>query len=85
MVYRANLARLGGLSSIEARQLVRFYQLTDSVRADITEGGALYTGTKDPAAFQKAADLIEKAIEIGRALTAPAQPCWWHLKFWLKE
>ena len=85
MVYRANLERLGGLSSIEAKQLVRFYQLTDSVRADITEGGVLYMGTKNPAAFQKAADLIEKAIEIGRALTAPAKPWWWRLKFWRRE
>lgn len=85
MVYRANLSRLGGLSSTEARQLVRFYQLTDSVKADITEGGVLYMGTKNPEAFQKAADLIEKAIEIGRSLTTPKKPRWWHLKFWLKE
>ena len=85
MVYRANLTRLGGLSSTEAKQLVRFYQLTDSVIADITDGGALCTGTLEPDAFGKAADLIERATEIGRALIAPAKPGWWNPKSWRSE
>ena len=85
MVYRANLTRLGGLSSTEAKQLVRFYQLTDSVIADITDGGALCIGTVEPDAFGKAADLIEIAIKIGRALIAPAKPGWWNPKSWRSE
>lgn len=85
MVYRANLTRLGGLSSTEAKQLVRFYQLTDSVKADITEGGALFIGTVEAEAFEKAADIIETAIKIGRVLTAPAKPWWCRLNFWRRE
>ena len=74
MVYRANLTRLGGLSPAEAKQLVRFYQLTDSVRVDISEGGILYGGTTNHVAFGEAADLLETALGIGRALIAPAKP-----------
>lgn len=85
MVYRANLTRLGGLSPTEAKQLVRFYQLTDSVRVDISEGGVLYVGSTDHVAFGEAADLLETALGIGRALIAPAKPAWWNPKSWRKE
>lgn len=34
-VYQANLFRLGALFAREAAQVVRFYQLADSVRADV--------------------------------------------------
>lgn len=85
MVYRANLTRLGGLSPIEAKQLVRFFQLTESVKADITEGGALYSGSVDPAIFRKAANIMEQAIEAGRSLLAPAKPAWWNPKSWGRE
>lgn len=85
MVYRANLTRLGGLSTTEAQQLVRFYQLTDSVRADITEGGVLYAGSLNHVAFGEAADLLEAALKIGQTLIAPAKPSRWRLKFWRRE
>lgn len=74
MVYRANLTRLGGLSPAEAKQLVRFYQLTDSVRVDVSEGGVLHGGCTNHVAFGEAADLLEAALGIGRALVAPAKP-----------
>lgn len=85
MVYRANLTRLGGLSRLEANQLVRFHQLIDSVRVDISEGGVLYTGSTNHVAFGEAADLLETALGIGRALIAPAKPAWWNPKFWRRE
>lgn len=69
-VYQANVTRLGGLSTDEARQIVRFYQLADSVRLDVTAGGVLFSGTADPDSFGEAADLLEAAMKIGRELTS---------------
>ena len=71
-VYQANVTRLGGLSPNEAKQIVRFYQLADSVRLDVTAGGSLFEGTTDPDSFCEAADLLEAAMKIGRELTNEA-------------
>lgn len=62
--------RLGGLTPHEAKQIVRFYQLADSVRLDVTAGGLLFNGTADSGSFREAADLLEAAMKIGRELTS---------------
>lgn len=70
-VYQGNVSRLGVLTAEEARQIVRFHQIADAVRLDVIPGGGLARGTTNPDAFKEAADLLERAIEIGRALTTP--------------
>lgn len=45
-IYQENAKRLGPLSSVEAAQVVRFYQLIDSFRSDVTDGGVLFNGTR---------------------------------------
>lgn len=77
-VYQSNVNRLGSLSAREARMVVRFYQLIDSVKADVTEGGVLYQGSLDAEDFRDTADILEAAMALGRQLvdTVP----WW--QFW---
>lgn len=85
-VYQANLSKLGVLTIEEARQIVRFHQLADSVRLDVIPGGGLAGGTSNSEAFKETADLLEAAMDIGRALTAPApEPSskWW--MFWVAK
>jgi len=82
-VYLANVSRLGGLSAHEATQIVRFYQMADSVVADLTPGGVLYRGTADPQDFGDVADLLEHALKIGRELTAEQAPRKWLPWNWL--
>ena len=77
---QANVTRLGGLTPHEAKQIVRFYQLADSVRLDVTAGGLLFNGTADPDSFREAADLLEAAMKIGRELTAEPGKKKWHLR-----
>ncbi|MGY2275727.1 MULTISPECIES: hypothetical protein [Pseudomonas] len=79
-VYQANVSRLGILSAVEARQIVRFYQLADSVRADVSPGGPLYSGTTNRQSYTEAIGILEDAIEIGTALTRP----WSHRMKWVK-
>lgn len=79
-VYQANVTRLGGLSPNEAKQIVRFYQLADSVRLDVTAGGTLFGGTTDPDSFCEAAELLEAAMKIGRELTAEPGKTKWGLR-----
>jgi hypothetical protein len=69
-VYQANVAKLGVLSAEEARQIVRFHQLCDSVRLDVIEGGVLAVGTDSYRKFQETIELLEMALVIGRALVA---------------
>lgn len=79
-VYQSNVNRLGGLSPHESKQIVRFYQLTDSVRLDVTEGGILFEGTADTDKFREAAELLETAMKIGRELTAEPIKSRWGLR-----
>lgn len=51
-----------------------FYQLCDSVKADITEGEALFNGTIELAAYKEAADMLELAANIARGLTEKPPP-----------
>jgi hypothetical protein len=67
-VYQGNVTKLGVLSAEEAKQIVRFHQLADSVRLDVTSGGALARGTDSPEVYGEAADLLEMALEIGHSL-----------------
>lgn len=76
-VYQANVTRLGGLSPHEANQIVRFYQMTDSVKSDVTAGGVLAKGSDNPVAFREAADLLDAAMMIGRELTATPRRSKW--------
>ncbi|EWC43381.1 hypothetical protein [Stutzerimonas stutzeri] len=75
-VYQENVGRLGTLSVDEARQIVRFYQLVDSVRSDVTENGVLYEGCKQEIVWRETAGVLESALEIGRRLTSERVPMW---------
>lgn len=77
-VYQSNVNRLGSLSAREARMVVRFYQLADSVKADISEGGVLFIGSLDAEDFKDAADILETAMELGRQFVDSTP--WW--QFW---
>jgi hypothetical protein len=68
-VYQGNVTKLGVLAADDAREIVRFHQLADSVRLDVVPGGRLAVGTNDPNEFGKTADLLEMALRIGHALT----------------
>lgn len=84
-VYRANLSRLGSLSASEAAQIVRFYQLSDSVRADVSHGGVLAVGSTNHEAWGETAGILESAIEIGVQLTTPPLSRWQRLKKRMKK
>lgn len=79
-VYQGNVSKLGVLKAEDAKQIVRFHQLADAVRLDVIPGGGIARGTSNPEDFKEVADLLEIALEIGRALTAtkPEPP----RKFW---
>ncbi|MBK3471740.1 hypothetical protein JJD61_13670 [Pseudomonas carnis] len=79
-VYQANLSRLGALSSAEAAQIVRFYQLADSVRADLTKGGILANGSTNHEDWGETAEILAVAIGVGEELTRPSASAWQRLK-----
>ncbi|MGL6246005.1 hypothetical protein [Pseudomonas sp.] len=82
-VYQGNVSKLGVLTAEDAKQIVRFHQLADSVRLDVVPGGVL-TKSSNPQAFKETGDLLEMAMKIGRDLTEPKPvptPKWW--KFWV--
>lgn len=67
-VYVANLGKLGYLSPEDAQLVVSFYQYVDSVVQDITEGGLIYSGTRDPGAFRDAANILQFALDSAQTL-----------------
>lgn len=67
-IYQANAQKIGALTANEAKQVVRFYQLMDSVRTETSEGGRLYTGTKQIEAYEIAHRNLSQAMEIGKQL-----------------
>lgn len=67
-VYLANAPKLGVLSEGEARNVVRFYQLMDSLRADTSEGGRLYNGSIEQALFKSACTILDEALRTGKSL-----------------
>ncbi|MFH0024262.1 hypothetical protein ACFZAC_22020 [Pseudomonas fluorescens] len=73
-VYQANLAKLGALTADEAKQIVRFHMLVDSVRIDVSPGGGLAIGTNSADEFKETADLLEMALAIGHSLADPSIP-----------
>jgi hypothetical protein len=79
-VCQANLSRLGALSATEATQIVRFYQLADSVRADVSNGGILANGSANHADWGETAGILEAAIELGTQLTTPSVYGWRRLR-----
>ena len=79
-VYQANLSRLGALSATQAAQIVRFYQLADSVRADVSNGGILANGSANHADWGETAGILEAAIELGTQLTTPSVSGWRRLR-----
>ncbi|MGH8450536.1 hypothetical protein [Pseudomonas sp.] len=68
-VYQANLFRLGVLAAREAAQIVRFYQLADSVRADVLHVD-----------WAETVGILEVAVEIGGRLTPLLESVWQRLK-----
>lgn len=63
---------LGGLSTNEAKQIVRFYQLDDCGRLDVITVGLLFEGTTGSDGFCEAGDLLGAAMKVGRELTDEA-------------
>lgn len=67
-IYQANAQKIGVLTANEAKQVVRFYQLMDSVRTETSEGGSLYNGTTQIEAYEIAQRNFSQAMEIGKQL-----------------
>ena len=57
---------VGGGAPNEAKQVVRFHQLADSGRLDVTTVGSLFEGTIGSDGFCEAGDLLEVAMKVGR-------------------
>ncbi|MBX6032261.1 hypothetical protein ISE67_16290 [Pseudomonas aeruginosa] len=69
LIYRENATRLGCLEPGEAAQVVKFYQLIQSVIADVTPGGLLYEGTRDVGQIDQTLTIFEEAMQVGKALS----------------
>lgn len=67
-VYLANAPKLGVLREKDARNVVRFYQLMDSLRADTSEGGVLFDGTQDYELLRGAQQLYKTVMDLGESL-----------------
>ncbi len=70
LIYRQNCQRLGLLKPGEASQVVHFYQLLQSVVADITPGGVLYEGTHDSERFTETLLVLNEAIDVAVRLVS---------------
>ena len=67
-VFQANAPKLGVLTEKNARHVVRFYQLMDSLRAETSEGGRLHEGTSDSEPFESAAHILNETLRTGKFL-----------------
>lgn len=67
-VYEANVSSIGLMPAEQAKQVVRFYQLIDSVIADVSKGGAIAGGTNDPNAFRIARDFLNEAVVLAATI-----------------
>lgn len=67
-IYRQNASKIGLLSEKDAVEIVRFYQIVDGLRTDVTEGGVLDLGKGDLEAFLEAQKLLTLALEIAAGL-----------------
>lgn len=72
LIYRENASKIGYLMPSDAIEVVKFYQLIQSVLADVSEGGFLYQGTRDLRQMDNTIVMLEEALEIGRAFAAKA-------------
>lgn len=70
LVYRQNCQRLGMLAPMEASQVVQFYQLLQSVIADISPGGAVYEGTFNPEIVGETLRLLGEAMDVAVKLVS---------------
>lgn len=68
---RGRVVLVGGAPN-EAKQIVRFHQLADSGRVDVTTVGSLFEGTTGSDGFREAGDLSEAAMKVGREQTDEA-------------
>lgn len=68
LIYRENAGRLGCLAAQEAANVVRFYQLIQSVLAHVTEGGYLVEGTRNPRKIMGTVGVLQEALRIGNEL-----------------
>lgn len=64
LVYKANIARLGLLEPSEAKRIIRFYHLVESVIQDVIPGGILYEGKSGPEGFRQDAEFLESALQL---------------------
>lgn len=49
--------------------MVKFYQLIQSVIADVTPGGLLYEGTREARQISETLAIFEEAMRVGKALS----------------
>ncbi|WP_152219788.1 hypothetical protein [Pseudomonas sp. SCB32] len=68
LIFRENSSKLGCLEPQDAADVVRFYQLIQSVIVDIGPGGFLYEGARDPNQVYATISIFENALAIGSAL-----------------
>lgn len=72
-VYQQNVTRLGCLPPKDAAQIVRFHQLLDSVRIDISPGGIFTEDAPPLEAWIEGAAMLEEVVEIGESLVMSNQ------------
>lgn len=70
LIYRQNCQRLGVLAPREASQVVQFYQLLQSVIADISPGGAVCEGTHDPEIVGETMRILSEAMDVAVRLVS---------------
>lgn len=66
LIYRDNASKIACMGPKHAVQVVQFYQLIQSVLADISPGGFLYEGTRDLKQVGQTIELLEIAMRIGK-------------------
>lgn len=71
-IYQENANRIGLIDSATAKKIVQFHHFIDAVVQDVTPGGSLSAGSEIKG-FDEAAEILRKALEIGRQLGISAR------------
>lgn len=69
LIYRENVSRLGVLKPREAEQIVLFYQLLQSVKADVSPGGYLADGTVEVEKVESTIHMLRSALNLADQLS----------------
>ncbi|WP_313315000.1 hypothetical protein [Stutzerimonas nitrititolerans] len=66
LIYRDNASKIACMGPEHAVMVVQFYQLIQSVLADVSPGGFLYEGTRDLEQMAQTIEILEIALTIGK-------------------